>query len=327
MAFIGIVNAYNEQDCNYEQHCEPEVSRGHLPLLVVLLFSLYWTSTVIKNVVRATVASAIGSWWFYPREMSPLCCPAVLKPLSRSLSSSLGSICFGSLVVQLAEFVSFFTAPNDGRGSSCLMAGAKIASEKNSEVVADGPNDHPDSAADTVGLSGRLTSSLNGFAAVLRTCNRWSFTYIGMYSYSFLEAGERALQLFETRDRTGAVRDTLIHNILLMSCIVIGGSTGIFAAVVEETDGFEFSSFSRPVTSAFIVGALMGFILSDILLLGFVGSAVNTVLICFASAPMEFERNHPILSRDMREAWSLQVWEPAAAVAPKAYGNHFAEVL
>ena len=150
------------------------------------------------------------------------------------------------------------------------------------------------------------------------------FTYIGMYSYDFVEAGERALQLFETRDWMYVVRDNLIQNVLFMSSIVIGGSTGVFAVVVEETDGYEFSSFHQPVVTAFIIGSVVGYILSDILLLGVIGSAVNTVLVCFAAAPTEFDRNHPQLSRDMRESWSQQLWEPATVHHRDAgrNGNH-----
>jgi hypothetical protein len=38
-----------------------------------------------------------------------------------------------------------------------------------------------------------------------------------------------------------------------------------------------------------------------------VASAVNTVIVCFAEAPAEFETNHPALSAQMRAAWT-QAW-------------------
>jgi hypothetical protein len=42
-------------------------------------------------------------------------------------------------------------------------------------------------------------------------------------------------------------------------------------------------------------------------LLGVVSSAVNTVIVCYAEAPNEFQQNHPQLSEDMRLAWR-QAW-------------------
>lgn len=127
--------------------------------------------------------------------------------------------------------------------------------------------------------------------------------------YSFEEAGERALQLFETRGWMAVVSDSFISNILLMACIIIGGSTGAFAVVVEEVDGFFLTSFHKPVITAFLVGSVVGYVLGDILLLGLVSSAVDTILVCFAAAPFDFDKNHRILSREMREAWSQHVWE------------------
>ena len=62
--------------------------------------------------------------------------------------------------------------------------------------------------------------------------------------------------------------------------------------------------------ATFWIGFFLGFILSNILLLGLAGSAVNTILVCFAAEPFEFDRNHPHLSSEMREVWCQQVWEP-----------------
>lgn len=106
------------------------------------------------------------------------------------------------------------------------------------------------------------------------------------------------------------VNDVLIQNVLFMACLIVGASTGTFAVVVEDTDGYYFTSFHKPILSAFLIGAVMGYVLSNILLLGLVGSAVNTVFVCFAADPFEFDKQHPRLSRDMREVWSREVWEP-----------------
>ena len=124
-----------------------------------------------------------------------------------------------------------------------------------------------------------------------------------------MDAGDKAIQLFETREWLEVVRDNLIQNVLHMASFIIGGSTGTFAVIVEETDGYDFTSFHKPIFSAFLVGSVIGYVLSNILLLGVVASAVNTVLVCFAAGPFDFEKNHSRLSREMREVWSQQVFE------------------
>ena len=50
----------------------------------------------------------------------------------------------------------------------------------------------------------------------------------------------------------------------------------------------------------------MGFSFASIMM-SVVGSAVNTVIVCFAEAPAEFEQNHPVLSLEMRGAWETGV--------------------
>lgn len=38
-------------------------------------------------------------------------------------------------------------------------------------------------------------------------------------------------------------------------------------------------------------------------MLGVVGSAVDTVIVCYAESPAEFEQNHRALSVEMRQAY------------------------
>jgi hypothetical protein len=47
-------------------------------------------------------------------------------------------------------------------------------------------------------------------------------------------------------------------------------------------------------------------------LLGVVSSAVDTILVTFCEAPLDFERNHPGLHRQMLSAWR-QVYPDATA--------------
>eukprot|EP00546_Thalassionema_frauenfeldii_P008208 CAMPEP_0178914638 /NCGR_PEP_ID=MMETSP0786-20121207/11545_1 /TAXON_ID=186022 /ORGANISM="Thalassionema frauenfeldii, Strain CCMP 1798" /LENGTH=586 /DNA_ID=CAMNT_0020587585 /DNA_START=198 /DNA_END=1958 /DNA_ORIENTATION=- len=147
----------------------------------------------------------------------------------------------------------------------------------------------------------------------LKSYNVWAFTYVGIYGYPFVEAGERARQLFQAREWEKVVNDNLIHIVFLMVSIGIGGCTGTFGVLLEEVDGYEFTSFHKPIITAFLIGCALGFIVSSTLLFGVLNSSANTLLICFAADPFTFHKNHPELSQDLRRAWSQQVWEPTTA--------------
>ena len=321
MALVGLVNALNSLNCHnkndpdqnpqtkWEERCDPYMELRHVPLYVFLVISFVWTNAVIKNTVRVVVASTIGAWWTHPQDIRPFCTLAVSRPLLQALTTSFGSICLGSLVVSPAQVLSVV-----GQCCCCLFghpdcSGTEPYTNTNTKDIEAAGG--ADSAADSVGLGRHLYHHVNTpLSRFVRCCNRWSFTYIGLYGYPFREAGDRAIQLFETREWLEVVHDNLIPNVLFMASVVIGGSTGTFAVVVEETDGYYFSAFHMPTFVAFVIGSTLGYVLSNILLLGLVGSAVNTILVCFASFPFEFDANHRRLSDELREMWSQQVWEP-----------------
>ena len=174
-----------------------------------------------------TVANAVGSFWFHPEEMSPCCSKSVIRAFVRAITTSLGSICLASLVVLPAQIIAGLT--------KCCCLG-------------DINRNRPIIASPRRGCGGIFQD----FAYYTRRWNKWSFSYIGMYGYSFSQGGEKAIQLFETREWLGVVNDNLIHNVLLMASIVIGGSAGIFGVLVEEMDGYTFTSFHKPIITAFL---------------------------------------------------------------------------
>jgi Plasma-membrane choline transporter len=72
-------------------------------LLFAFILSFYWTAQVISNVVHVTTAGTVGTWWFHPREARGCCSKAVRQSYIRALTTSLGSICLGSLIVAIVQ--------------------------------------------------------------------------------------------------------------------------------------------------------------------------------------------------------------------------------
>jgi hypothetical protein len=297
ISVVGALNTLARHDCGNDEGCDLRLRPPEISICFLFLASFLWTNEVIKNIVQVTVAGAIGSWWCHPEEIRPFCASAVSRPLLIAMSSSFGSVCLGSLVVGPALLLSTL-------GRCCCYAignpdcGGKL---KVSETAVGSTPVKCD--------PGCLSSIRGSLVRRWRSYNRWSFTYIGLYGYGFHEAGERAVELFETREWLEIVSDSLIHNILLMACVVLGGSAGTFAVVLLETDGSSFSTYQVPTFIAFLSGSIIGYVLSSTLLVGVVGSAVNAVLVCFASFPFEFDLHHRRLSNELREAWSQRTWD------------------
>ena len=61
---------------------------------------------------------------------------------------------------------------------------------------------------------------------------------------------------------------------------------------------FVAHSLSWYYSFPFLIGIVVSAVMFSV-----VESSVNTVIVCFAEGPAEFEQNHPELSEDMRDGW------------------------
>ena len=175
-------------------------------------------------------------------EPLPLCSSVLLSTLSRNIIGSFGSICLGSLIVDpciLLTRISTFSR----------LAKPKLQQLKASKP----PASEPDSkCCDGDCLQNASCSTYSGNSAISRNINQWSYTYIGLYGYKFWDSGSKASQLFEARGWTHVVSDDLIMTVMTMSCLIIAGSTACLGLIVEEVDGFTFTTLHKPVTTAFL---------------------------------------------------------------------------
>jgi hypothetical protein len=242
--------------------------------------SFYWTYQVLLNTVQVATSRIIGNWWYQPDGQ------AVVKHSTfETIFYSMGSICFGSLVVGpviLIRQLSVLFRPNSDEASllclhECLHC-----------------------------VQTCMTSCVD---SLTESINPWAFTYIGLYGYGFVDSGQQATKLFQKRGWTTIVSDDLIPNVLVMTSLVIGGVTGCFGYLISGMHSLHVLSIDQPEIVSFATGFAIGLAMTSVLL-GIIGSSVNAVLVCFASSPLDFERNHPELSHEMRSAWR-EVWPGA----------------
>lgn len=243
----------------------------------LFLLSYYWTQQVLSNTVHVTTAGVIGTWWFAPNEASSCCSKAIGDSFSRATTYSFGSICFGSLIVAVIQALrSLNHMLRDNEDAQCVVC--------------------------------IIDCILGCIESIIEYFNKWAYVYVGLYGYSYLDAGKNVITLFQNKGWTTIITDDLAENVLFMMSIVIGLITGLVGLIVASLDQNIFANLNveNPGSAGFLVGFLVGFILASILM-SVVASAVNTVIVCFAEAPNEFQTHHPQLSMEMRNAWR-QAW-------------------
>jgi len=241
----------------------------------LLFLSFFFTHQVIQNCTHVTVSGTVGSWWFSP-EHSGCCSGGVMGSVIRTLTTSFGSVCFGSLLVAILQATKAVAQAARGEnGGSFLLCIAECI--------------------------------LQCLADILEYFNKWAFVYVGLYGYSYIEAGKNVFTLFKNRGWEAIIADDLISNVFFFLSLSVGLiCAGIGYAFNENSFGGIFADaidtgLSVSVTNA-VLGFIIGLVLSSILF-STIGSAVNAVIVCFAEGPAEFEANHPELSRKMRETW------------------------
>ena len=147
----------------------------------------------------------------------------------------------------------------------------------------------------------------NDARSLLEYFNKWAFVYVGLYGYGYLEAGKSVMTLFKNRGWEAIIADDLVGNVFFILSLIIGGlcaAIGYGIGVNPPGDWFANSPWGVDDNAAIVafLGFIAGLVLSSILYSS-IASAVNTVIVCFAEGPAEFEANHPELSRKMRETW------------------------
>lgn len=251
--------------CDENNRCSPNYG-----ILFGLFVSLFFTQQVLQSCVHVTVAGTVGTWWVAPEE-SGFCSKAVCNSFIRTITTSFGSICFGSLLVAIIQ---------------ALRAIASTARQSD----------------DCQLVACIFECILSCLQSILEYFNKWAFIYVGVYGNTYLESGKAVMQLFANRGWEAIIADDLVGGAIFLTCVMIGliiGGIGVGYAQFDPT----FNALAdNSATSAFVIGLLAGLVICSILL-GTVSSAVNTVIVMFADAPNEFQANHPELSAAMREEW------------------------
>lgn len=268
-----------EKDENGEEIC----SNPNYLYFFLLLLSYFFVHQVLKNIVHVTIAGVVGSWWFEPNSKG--CCGAAIAgSFLRSITTSFGSICFGSLIVAILQAIRTlvdYAKQNDDIGSALACC---------------------------------IDCLLSCLESLMEYFNKWAFIYVGLYGYGYCEAGKSVMTLFKDRGWDAIIADDLVGMVLGMLSLVVGLITGAVSIIfVTATDWFvDYIAFfdgdgddgeANAKILAFLLGFIIGLVMCSILM-GSIDSSVLAVIVLFAEAPAEFENNYPDLSRKMRDAYS-----------------------
>lgn len=257
-----------------------------------LLISLYWTSQVLSNILHTTTSGTIASWWTSKSQNKR----ALREALYRSCSTSLGSICLGSLVVAIVTTLETIVS----------MANNSKKKLEEEDRKREGRRDQRPRRNHN-GTNEIVKQLLQWLHKITKYINAWAFVYVGLYGDTYLTAGKKvASSLFSQAGRSTFASDHLLYRVLGLMKVAIAVLTGAFLVVTQAIFGWTVPGEMDSSTwqgALFTSGLLVGYWMSNVSL-SVVESVARTVIVCFVENPNALQSSHPALYKQLQHGWS-----------------------
>ncbi|KAJ3286964.1 putative choline transporter, neither null mutation nor overexpression affects choline transport [Rhizoclosmatium sp. JEL0117] len=259
-------------------------------LLVVLVFINFWFSEVVRNTVHVAVCGTFASYFFLGIQQpnsNKVTLPTnhtTASSLKRALTTSFGSICFGSLLVSLIRTLKFIAqiarqdAAQDGNIICCLFATC-------------------------------LECILSCMADILDFFNKYAYTEIAIYGKPYCDAGKDTWNLIKYKGIDLIINDCMIGQVL--------GMGSFFTALICAFAGWLYVHFNNGLGSlgndvaVYIVTCLICAIIGAwlfLVLLEVVDSGTSATFVCLAEDPATIQRTLPRLFAQVQERFPEVNW-------------------
>jgi hypothetical protein len=228
--------------------------------LVYLLFAAFWTTQVFKHVVHAVVAGTICHGYFQvPHDGTT---NVTLDCFQRALTSSFGSICYGSLFVLPCRVLMAVTRPFYALASACGC------------VRSSGGGGGGDNACARAFMC--IEGSYHNF-------NRFAFSQMIMFGKDFRSAALHTWDLFFQRAIDNVLEADKVGSFLFFPCIgagcIVSTITALWARAADLDNWFVIALV------LFWVGFVTVQLTTEIM-----EGAVVTIFSCFADDPRYLSR-------------------------------------
>ncbi|CAJ1012707.1 putative Plasma-membrane choline transporter [Leishmania naiffi] len=175
---------------------------GYGFVIAVLVFSLMWVSQVMPNVMHVTSSGLVATWYFAGSNNMPR--NPTLASFKRAITTSFGSICFGSLVVAIIQFIRW--------------------------LVESSGSDYENGF-----LRCLLECMLRCLQSIVEYLNRYAFVHVAIYGCGYIEGAKRTFALCKQCFFAAYFNDCLLAPTLNMFLFAISLLYALIAGVVSRS--------------------------------------------------------------------------------------------
>jgi len=238
---------------------------------IYLLFSTYWTSEVLSNIMVVTVSKLAASWCTGARNSAN----PVFSSFRFSTTYALGSICLGSLIVSILK--------------TMRMVARMLANASGNDGI------------------GRIIALccvcvLQCIENLVRYFNEWAYAYIGMYEKDFRTSASKVWDLLRTNGWEAVANDIFTDMVILIPPIV----TGLIVAGLVALSAYGlFHWTGTALVVASVVGGLLGLILCN-LVMRLISTAQNVIFLSYLENRDRFFNKHPETVGSLEEKFRVR---------------------
>lgn len=283
----------NNQSCAAGTTCSYATVTG---LIVFITFTSFWFSEVVKNTIHTTIAGVYGAWYYnsqaYPTGVTR-------GALRRSLTYSFGSICLGSLIVAIVNFLKM------------LAQSAQAQAGQQGDMIA-------------YVLLCFVNCLIGCLQWVIDFVNRYAFSHIALYGRPYFQSAKdtwryvlnsfyctvprrsgtltRPRRMIKDRGIDALVNECLIGPVFSFGGVFVGFATALLSFLYLEFTKPSYNStgsFTVVITAfSFLIGLQICNIFTTPL-----SSGIDTIFVAMAWDPEVMIRDHPDLYQQMIQVY------------------------
>lgn len=249
---------------------------------IFLVFGCYLSTQVAFNLGHTTFCGITATWYFCGERNMPK--NPTLHSAKRALTTSFGSIVFGSLLVAIIRAIRTMIRALGSR----------------------------DSFLGCIALC--LLSCIEG---ILRMFNHFAFVYIAMYGCGYIEGAKRTMDLVKESRYMPLIGNLLIDGTLFMFEFIISIAVGFVVLMINREKRKRDEHDDRWTGDALVYGlfAAIACMITMAQLFRVIDSSTTTLLVCLSEEPQMVFQTNPNFGGELADQTNFAEVEAAAAAA------------
>ncbi|EPZ32583.1 Choline transporter-like domain-containing protein [Rozella allomycis CSF55] len=236
--------------------------------IIFFIFSLYWTQQVIANTGHVTLSGVYSTFYFMEGTGQAISNPTG-SSAKRALTYSFGSICFGSLIVAIIQFLRELLRQSARDGS---FFGAVMG------------------------------CCLGYIESLIEYFNHYAYVQVAMYGKPFCAAAKDTWTMVKSRGVDAIINDNFVGTALSFGSLICGVLSAAVAGLVIATGITSDSDSVKIIVIFVVIGLFVGLVIFSTVTT-VVNSGTATIFVCLAVDPNSLRRNNPELFAKFAEVY------------------------